>query len=205
MRINFITHKSLYHILIHSKAYLGPLVHVLDSSLYPFLKGKRNRLSLYDLSKGLVSLLQALKLVEKIIAKRGTVLFVGGSPKLVRVLKHLPQVRFCDSPFFGNRVRFPVHLIILHEMTSKSIYEARQKRIPIIGFGGFNIKGITYPVSLNLLEEKINILYIYLITASIIRGFLSLYPKLKSNPQYINRKTLYQKRRAIFLKRKRKK
>ncbi|CAM9120200.1 unnamed protein product [Choristocarpus tenellus] len=171
MKTKFIKHKSLFQYLIKKKAYIGPPLPYLDCSLYPFLHGKINHFSIYDLQQSLFILIQVLKLVEKLISDGGKILFVGPPKKFIKSIHYIPGISVCSKCVSDIRSSTNIDLIIIYNVNSKILYEAKQKGVPIVGFGGLNFKYVDYPVSLNFNDKNLFKWHIYLLVQAIIRGF----------------------------------
>nr|YP_010032402.1 ribosomal protein S2 [Schizocladia ischiensis]QOW07616.1 ribosomal protein S2 [Schizocladia ischiensis] len=170
MGIASIKHQNLKRNLIESRAYLGPYKDFAHKSLHPMLLGQRNKMLFYHLDTNLQALQRALGLMENIISRGGKILFLEGPPALPKILP--PQSGGIFRPWtYGviEKADEPA-LIVLHNPSPTAIQEAKKQQSPILGFVTEDLRGIDYPILLNLASPFAQNFYLSLVREVFLRG-----------------------------------
>lgn len=173
--LNQIKYKKFIFVMLKYKGYLGPNLRSIDSSLYPYLIGKRGEKCFYDLNKSTIGIKQMLEFFENIVVERGRILLVGGSIPLVSVLLCL-GVGYDSNlrviPWTFSRISKTSHqdFLIIHEVDKKAVLEAYGKMLPMSGTHYPSIQGISYPINVNLASTGVFNWYSWGIVSSYRRG-----------------------------------
>lgn len=173
--LNHIKYKKLIFVMLRYKGYLGPNLRHIDSSLYPYLIGKRGEKCFYDLNKSTLGIKQMFEFFENIVVDRGRILLMGGSIPLVSVL-------LCVSAGYDSTLRIipwafsrisqtsNQDFLVIHEVDKKSVLEAYGKMLPISGAHYPSIQGISYPININLAHSEFFNWYAWAVVSSYRRG-----------------------------------
>lgn len=156
-------------LLISIGAFTGGNNAFVHSSQYPYLLGFKNNTSFYNVNKSNKLLLDALKFLR--LARRNIFnsFVVVGSPRnyvgtnIVNKLNQLYNVEFFSSTKWKpgtlsrNRPASNIILILFNPtLHNDTLREAVYSKIPIVSFVTpfCDIRGIDYPVTLNLKEQE---------------------------------------------------
>lgn len=179
MRINSRTkYKKTLSFFISKKAYLGKDFCGLNKSLYPFILGKRDKNSYYDLNVSLMGIKNSLEILEGIIARQGIVFSVGGDLVINSVLlylSNLPQSNILVMSWDFSRITKISHfdILLLHEVTSISQLESYNKMRPYIGINSLTAEDLSYLFNLNLHNAIVLNWYLYVLVYSYRKGLYS--------------------------------
>lgn len=174
--INKPKYKKLFSILLGSNGYLGPKVGPINSSLHFYLIGKRGENSFYDLNKSVVGIKQLFDFLENVVVDRGRILLIGGSISLVSLLlclslskdSHLKVIPWNFSSISNSTNQ---DFMIVHEIDKKAILESYNQLSPLGCVGYPDVRGIAYPINLNLDKTELSNWYCWGLISSYRRGY----------------------------------
>lgn len=169
-------YKKLFSTLLNSKGYLGPKIGPVNSSLHFYLIGKRKENCFYDLNKSVVGLKQLFDFLENIIVDRGRVLIVGGSISLVSILLCLSinkdsNLKIVPWDFSRISSSFEQDLFIIQEIDNKAVLESYGHLVPASGANYPDIRGLSYPMNIDLERKELCNWYSWALVASSRRGY----------------------------------
>ncbi len=173
--INSSKYKNIFSVMLQSRGYLGPKVSYVDSSLHFYLIGKRGENCFYDLNKSVVGAKQLFDFLENLVTDRGRILLIGGSVSLISVLLSLclsqdSNLKIIPWNFSNISRSNDQDFIIIHEVDKKAILESHGQISPLSGVGYPDVRGISYPISINLEQKELSNWYSWGLVSSYRRG-----------------------------------
>nr|YP_011008075.1 ribosomal protein S2 [Dictyotopsis propagulifera]WBP69941.1 ribosomal protein S2 [Dictyotopsis propagulifera] len=172
---NKIKEEKIIFFLLNHKAYLGPTIKLLDKSVFSFFLGKRNQNSYYSVNSSYIYIKISLKLLSKIVSKKGKIYLVGGTIPFVALLLYLSIPKYFYVyvyPWKFSQIKksSKIDFFILHEICKKSILESENKNIPFIGVNCFVSNNVPYPFPISLENNFLKNWYLYCIISSFKKG-----------------------------------
>nr|QWK44902.1 ribosomal protein S2 [Pseudochorda nagaii] len=142
----------------------------ISKTMHPFLLGKRDIYSFYNLEKSLYGIRATLEVLKNIIANEGKITFVSNSPIFKKCLSLDPQItciRWERSYLAKSK---DADLFFLSDIQKENLVEAHRKGLLLVGVGSPTMSKIAYPFNLNVRSPLLADWFFSAIYTSCVRG-----------------------------------
>nr|QWK44197.1 ribosomal protein S2 [Akkesiphycus lubricus] len=172
-------HARLLSFFIGSSGYLVPRPLneniKISKTMHPYLLGKRDIYSFYNLEKSLYGIRATLEVLKNIIANEGKITFVSNSPLFKMCFSPEPHITCIKWKRTYLTKSKDSDLVFLSDIERENLVEAHRKGLLLVGVGSPTMSKISYPFNLNVDSPLLSDWFFSAIYTSCARG------KKKSN------------------------